>query len=92
MQRCKVAVSGLLGAGNMAPWEEIRDQLNRSIRGWTAYFSYGSCARAYRDLEHHIRNRVLRFLRRRHKADRGGRPDLDVFGRRGVLRPKSVSP
>jgi len=92
VQRCKVAVSGLLGAGNMAPWEEIRDQLNRSIRGWTAYFSYGSCARAYRDLEHHIRNRVLRFLRRRHKADRGGRPDLDVFGRRGVLRPKSVSP
>ena len=30
-----------------------------------------------------------RFLRRRHKADRGGNPDLDVFGRRGVLRPQT---
>ncbi len=70
--------------------EEIRDRLNRFIRGWTAYFSYGSCSRAYRDLEHHIWHCVHRFLRRRHKADRGGSPDLDVFGRRGVLRPKML--
>ena len=56
--------------------------------GWTAYFSYGSCALAYRALEHHIWHRVYYFLRRRHKADRGGNPDTDVFGRRGVLRPR----
>ena len=49
VQRCKAAVSELLVAGNMAPWEEIRDKLNRLIRGWTAYFSYGSCALAYRE-------------------------------------------
>jgi len=90
VQRCKAAVSGLLVAGNMAPWEEIRDKLNRLIRGWTAYFSYGSCALAYRELEHYVWHCVHRFLRRRHKADRGGNPDLDVFGRRGVLRPKML--
>lgn len=88
VQRCKGRVSELLGAGNMAPWDEVRDSLNRLVRGWTAYFSYGSCALAYRALEHHIWHRVHYFLRRRHKADRGGKPDTDVFGRRGVLRPR----
>lgn len=88
VKRCKAKVSEVLVAGNMAPWEEIRDRLNRLVRGWTAYFSYGSCALAYRALEHHVWHRVDRFLRRRHKADRGGNPDADVFGRRGVLRPR----
>jgi RNA-directed DNA polymerase len=88
MQRCKAKVSELLSAGNMAPWDAVRDRLNRLVRGWTAYFSYGSCALAYRALEHHIWHRVHRFLRRRHKADRGGQPDTDVFGRLGVLRPR----
>jgi RNA-directed DNA polymerase len=88
VQRCKAKVSELLAAGNMAPWDEVRDRLNRLVRGWTAYFSYGSCALAYRAIEHHVWHRVRRFLRRRHKADRGGDPDIDVFGRRGVLRPQ----
>ena len=88
VQRCKAKVSELLVAGNMAPWDEVRDRLNRLVRGWTAYFSYGSCALAYRAIEHHVWHRVCRFLRRRHKADRGGDPDTDVFGRRGVLRPQ----
>jgi RNA-directed DNA polymerase len=72
----------------VAPWTEVRDQLNRVLRGWTAYFSYGSRALANRALEHHVWHRVCRFLRRRHKADRGGKPDTDVFGRLGVLRPQ----
>jgi len=88
VQRCKAKVSELLVAGNMAPWDEVRDRLNRLVRGWTAYFSYGSCALAYRAIEHHVWHRVCRFLRRRHKADRGGDPDPDVFGRPGVLRPQ----
>jgi RNA-directed DNA polymerase len=88
VQRCKERVSELLVAGNMAPWAEVRDQLNRLVRGWTAYFSYGTCAPAYRAIEHHVWHRVYRFLRRRHKADRGGKPDTNVFGRLGVLRPQ----
>jgi RNA-directed DNA polymerase len=87
VQRCKAKVSELLAAGNMAPWDEVRDRLNRLVRGWTAYFSYGSCALAYRAIEHHVWHRAYRFLRRRHKADRGGNPDTDIFGRCGVLRP-----
>jgi RNA-directed DNA polymerase len=90
VQRCKARVSELLGAGNMAPWAEVRDQLNRLLRGWTAYFSYGSCALAYRALEHHVWHRVYRFLRRRHKADRGGWSHPDVFGGLGVMQPKQA--
>lgn len=88
VQRCKAKVSELLVAGNMAPWDEVRDRLNRVVRGWVAYFSYGSCALAYRAIEHHVWHRVYRFLRRRHKADRGGKPDTDVFGRLGVIKPR----
>ncbi len=90
VQRCKQRVSEVLRSGNVSPWPEVRDELNRALRGWTAYFSYGSCALAYRALEHHVWHGVDHFLRRRHKADRGGRPDTDVFGRLGVLRPRLV--
>ncbi len=88
VKRVKARVSELLVPGNKAPWDEVRDQLNSVLRGWTAYFSYGSCALAYRALEHHVWHRTYRFLRKRHKADRGGNPDIDIFGRRGVLRPR----
>jgi RNA-directed DNA polymerase len=88
VKRVKARVSELLVPGNKEPWDEVRDQLNSVLRGWTAYFSYGSCALAYRALEHHVWHRTYRFLRKRHKADRGGNPDIDIFGRRGVLRPR----
>jgi RNA-directed DNA polymerase len=88
VKRVKARVSELLVPGNKEPWDEVRDQLNSVLRGWTAYFSYGSCALAYRALAHHVWHRTYRFLRKRHKADRGGNPDIDIFGRRGVLRPR----
>ena len=92
MQRCKAKVSELLGAGNMAPWPEIRDALNRLLRGWASYFSYGSCSLAYRAIEHHVWHSVHDFLRRRHKADRGSKPDTDVYGRLGVLKLRHAAP
>jgi RNA-directed DNA polymerase len=88
VKRVKARVSELLVPGNKAPWDEVRDQLNSVLRGWTAYFSYGSCALAYRALEHHVWHRTYHFLRKRHKADRGGNPNIDIYGRRGVLRPR----
>ena len=30
------------------PWEEVRDRLNQILRGWSAYFSYGTRVAAYR--------------------------------------------
>jgi hypothetical protein len=35
--------------GNHARWEEVARDLNRTVRGWAAYFSYGSsCPRFVR--------------------------------------------
>jgi hypothetical protein len=31
-------VGDLLVSSNVAPWEEVRDRLNRKIQGWSAYF------------------------------------------------------
>ena len=58
VQRLKAEVGELLVPGNMAPWEEVRDQLNRLLRGWAAYFSYGTRALAYRAVDHHVYDRV----------------------------------
>jgi hypothetical protein len=33
------------GAEQYHPWPEVRDKLNRSLRGWSNYFGYGSRAR-----------------------------------------------
>ena len=68
--------------------------LNRAVRGWTAYFSYGSVAKARHDVALHLYHTVRRFLRRRHKvAGPGYRqfPIHDVFGKLGVLSPESCS-
>src|SRR5262249_15316016 len=45
----KDAVRHRLWRGNPASWEELVRDLNRTVRGWAAYFSYGSCTKARRD-------------------------------------------
>lgn len=69
--------------------------LNRLLRGWTAYFGYGTRSPAYRAVDNHVQNRVRAFLRKRHKMQgRGTRQFSDdaVFGELGVLRLRRVHP
>ena len=83
-----------LWRGNQAPWEDIARTLNRTVRGWAAYFSYGSVAKARHDVTLHLYHTVRRFLRRRHTiAGPGYRqfPIQDVFGKLGVRSPESYS-
>ena len=47
------------------PWPDVRDQLNRLLRGWQAYFGYGTLAQVYSDADWCVANRVRHFLRRR---------------------------
>jgi RNA-directed DNA polymerase len=56
-----------LWRGNQAPWEDVARDLNRTVRGWCAYFSYGSVTTARHHVEQHLYHTVRRFLRRRHK-------------------------
>jgi RNA-directed DNA polymerase len=72
VQRLKTRVGNLLVPGNLAPWQEVRDTLNRSLRGWSNYFCHGTCRSAFRAVDRYTYERVRDFLARRHKvAGRG---------------------
>jgi len=89
VQRIKTRISDLLKPGNMGAWPTVRARLNRLLVGWSAYFGYGARLQAYRAVDHHVYDRVRRFLARRHKAPgRGARQfsRTKVFGELGVLR------
>src|ERR1700730_17580285 len=42
VQRLKTKVGNLLGPGNHDPWPEVCGMLNRTLRGWSNYFCYGT--------------------------------------------------
>src|SRR6476469_6658165 len=97
VQRLKTKVGDLLVPSNIDPWPEVVDKLNRSLRGWSNYFGYGSRSKAYRSVDQYVFERVRRFLARRHKVQgRGNRRfTFDVIHRElGVLclqrLPKAV--
>jgi RNA-directed DNA polymerase len=79
----------LLVPGNLGVWPTVRDQLNRVLRGWSAYFSSSTRWPAYRAIDDHVYDHVRHFLARRHKAQGSGTrcfPREHVFGEMGVLR------
>src|SRR5487761_2300412 len=89
VQRLKDKVSAMLVPGNMGEWTEVRDRLNRLLRGWSGYFSPGSHYTVDRAVEAHLYDRVRNFLARRHKLSTRGSRRFSmeaVFGPLGVLR------
>ncbi|WP_201242996.1 group II intron reverse transcriptase/maturase [Halorhodospira halophila] len=91
--RVKASVNEVLRRGNMAPWPVVRGQLNRILRGWSAYFSLGTRLMAYRAVDNHVERRTRAFLVKRHKVPtRGTRryPDRVIFGEMGVLRLRRI--
>src|ERR1700681_2957224 len=89
VRRLKTTVGNLLVPGNNDPWWEVRDTLNRSLRGWSNYFCYGTRRSAFRSVDRYTYERVRDFLARRHKvAGRGTRRFSFeiVYGERGLLR------
>jgi hypothetical protein len=86
VQRFKTKVGNLLVPGNNEPWAEVRDTLNKSLLGWSNYFSYGTCRSAFRGVDRYVYERVRDFLARRHEAAgrvAGGRTVIpDRMGRR----------
>ena len=61
------AIRQRLRPGNQAPWEDVVRALNRTVRGWCNYFSYGTVTKAQHDVGLPLYHTVRRFLRRRHK-------------------------
>jgi RNA-directed DNA polymerase len=88
VQRIRTKIGDLLKPGNQGAWPMMRARLNRLLTGWSAYFGYGTRFRAYRAVDHYVRDRVRHFLARRHKEPgRGMRrfSRTEVFGELGVL-------
>ena len=88
VKRVKQKINDVLVPGNLRPWAEVRDRLNRLLRGWSEYFGYGTRAKAYKAVDHHVCGRVRHFLSRRHKVpSRGTRrfPHDTIYGDLGVL-------
>ena len=88
VQRVKDKVGELLVPRNTGSWSEVRDQLNRLLRGWSGYFSHGTRQAAHRAIDAHVHTRVRHFLARRHKLPGRGTRRFSrtiVFGELGVL-------
>jgi RNA-directed DNA polymerase len=88
VQRVKGRIRSILRPGNQAPWAEVVQDLNRVLRGWAAYFAYGTRWLAYRAVDHYVSERVRHFLRRRHKVPSRGTRRFSltrVFGELGVF-------
>ncbi len=89
VKRVKGRIRQILRPGNQGPWGEVKEELNRVLRGWANYFSYGTRAKAYRAVDRYVTERVRHFLGRRHKVpSRGTRryPAERIFGELGVFQ------
>ena len=99
MQRFKTKVGETLVPANVAPWDDVRDQLNSMLLGWSHYFSYGTTPGAYKHVDWHVYQRTRDFLTRRHKVQGRGTARFScdiVYGELGLVRlerlPRSYVP
>jgi RNA-directed DNA polymerase len=87
--RIKEKVGQLLMPRNTGTWAEVRNRLNQILRGWLAYFSYGTRVAAYDVVDNYVYESVRHFLRRRHQVPSRGTNRFSikaVFGELGVLQ------
>jgi RNA-directed DNA polymerase len=64
-------------------------ELNRHLKGWMNYFSFGYPASAYCEIERYVRDRLIRHLRRRSQRPYrppAGEPWLQHLARLGLMR------
>ncbi|NLX12188.1 MAG: group II intron reverse transcriptase/maturase [Phycisphaerales bacterium] len=47
---------------------ELVSEINRTLVGWANYFSLGAVDRSYRRIDQHVRYRLRRWLRKKHKV------------------------
>jgi len=87
--RLRERVRGILHRGNMAPLELVVRELNALLRGWGAYFNYGTTWDAYYHTDRYVTDRVRAFLCRRHKVPSQGHERFTaetIWGQYGVER------
>ena len=50
------------------PLEWIVKEVNATVRGWVGYFHYRNCSKAMGHIRHHVEERLITHLRKRHKV------------------------
>ena len=93
VRRLTTKIGEILVLANQDPWPEVRKRLNAVLRGWSAYFGYGTRLMAYRTVDNYVDSAVRCFLRRRHKVRGRGTNRFSaerIFGSLGVLRLRRV--
>ena len=55
----------------LVPVEDIVQDLNRFLRGWSGYFRYGNSDRSFDKINHYAVDRLARFVGKRHKRGWG---------------------
>lgn len=72
-------------------WRDAHEQvasLNRMMRGWANYFNLGTVSKSYRAVDAHVRQRLRRWLRSKHKIDSAGwsrYPDRYLYKTLGLV-------
>jgi len=88
LARLRDRIRELTGPGtSIQSDEELVGSVNRVLRGWGAYFCYGTLSKAYRAVDAHVRGCVRHWLTRKHKMPgRGTRryPDERLYGVLGL--------
>ena len=93
IDRLKRKVRKQLRPQEKGTWPEVCKRLNALLKGWSAYFSYGTTQPAFRAVERNVYERVRVFLVQRHKVRSRGIsrfPSEKVFGKMGVFLPRPI--
>jgi len=66
LKKARDAIREKTGANKcFKPTPDVVEDLNRFLRGWSNYFAYGYPRKAFRDLSHYTRERMVVHLNRR---------------------------
>ena len=73
------------------PLEDVVGNVNKTLRGWVAYFHYRNCSKVMTKVKTHAEQRLRTHLRRRHKVRRrvsgyGRFPDRSLYERYGLYK------
>jgi RNA-directed DNA polymerase len=71
MQRARDRIRELTRRSRLLlPIEVIVDEMNRFLRGWSAYFRFGNSAVRFEKIEHYVWTRMALVIAKRHKRSR----------------------
>jgi RNA-directed DNA polymerase len=63
--RLREKIRGIVHSGNKQPIPEMIEKVNRVLIGWANYFRYGYPRKAFRGINHYVRERLARHMLRR---------------------------